>query len=425
MAIKLQGFFDEIQPAMGGLKNLVAGLANPNYQQQAAVREMILRNPELGQQLIDMGPEQVEQLYGKGTGGFARGKRSMKAQVEDVTGAEMARIMALPPDNPERLEFIANRVGTSTPEERQSRVLQNKANTLQIGEAERRQQIRSQGAAILQSRQGVLFSEQNPLKPEEQAVIEEDDIMRGLFERQRDDYWKQQQMSLKRELQTERARGQIQTAAALDREDKLLARQIAYNIGGAAPEEVYWAINNRGDVETYAAKDPAKAATPQEAAQIRGAQAFVKFERSRDDSNRRTKDGAFLARTKDIRGRLSSPNAIQKARVGEGQIMSAIDEINTISADVYGMDDPNRPIYTYNVKPGTERRLARDEKTFYQIRGIDPETGTKVVPPSTQVQQWSAASKAQRAQALASVVRTNSKAHRELKKFFDDNNLDY
>lgn len=112
MAIRIPGLFDEIKPeALQGITGVLQNFKNPNWQQQQALREQMLRNPELAQKLIDMGPEAVERTYGRGTGGIAKGQVSNEKKMNDITGAKIQELLSRPDSDPDKQDFINRRVG--------------------------------------------------------------------------------------------------------------------------------------------------------------------------------------------------------------------------------------------------------------------------------------------------------------------------
>lgn len=166
---------ESIQPAMQGIGSVINHIANPNWQQQAALRDMILKNPELQQQLVDMGADQVESAYGKGTGKFAQGTVSTEKKMKDMKGAEFQRIMALPVDAPERAEFLANMTGTKTQIERE--IQQNSLTAGQLSvknaqiDSDRENQYRALAKNAIVKTKGQLYRNRGMLSPEELTAV--------------------------------------------------------------------------------------------------------------------------------------------------------------------------------------------------------------------------------------------------------------
>lgn len=215
MTIRIPGFMDEIQNYLPGINEIVSSIANPDYRRQQALRKQMLENPELQQQLTDMGAKRVEEVYGKGTGGFAGdGPKSVKKQVSDATAAALPDILANPRA---KEELIANQTGTQTTTARNTADLtlknaqqNNELGGIQLSNAQREKQRQEEGLAtgrLVHARLG-----QDPVgidlyTASKKGIIKGDELNKLLavkeysdkYNRDREDYWKAQDNALEQQ----------------------------------------------------------------------------------------------------------------------------------------------------------------------------------------------------------------------------------
>ena len=115
MTIRLPGFMEEIAPSLPALSNILSTAINPYHEQQAALRKAMLANPQLAQQLADMGPDAVDQIYGRKASKVVPNlPTSLEKQTKDVQRTALAEILALPDTDPIKIDYKARSVGAKT-----------------------------------------------------------------------------------------------------------------------------------------------------------------------------------------------------------------------------------------------------------------------------------------------------------------------
>ena len=148
MTIQLPGIADQIgQGGMEGIGNLIASLVNPDWQRQQAVRQAVLSGRINPDQLNNMGSSEVEQVFGKGTGGFAAGEPTAAHVADTTKAAEIQRILTSGTPQ-EKEELLSNLTGTKTTTERT--IQQNAAalGTSAVDKAQRENERLKQGEAV-------------------------------------------------------------------------------------------------------------------------------------------------------------------------------------------------------------------------------------------------------------------------------------
>lgn len=377
MAIKLPSFFEEIQPGMEGLTKLIANTVNPNFAQQAALRQALLEGRIDAQELIDLGSEETERRFGKGTGGFASGKRSIKARLGDITGTQIQEILKLDPTDPRRIEFESKLTGIQTPVERDLQTTQLAGMKQQVEDKrdsttrERDNRILAGHATLKVGGSDNLYRQRDKFTPQELAAIRATKEYNESFESQRDDYWNQQRIELQRQMEERRESADT----IIKQQTALLARQYAEQSDRSNPNDIMLILNDGvlRDKYTKMSEEEAKK-DPKDKVLWDAAQA-VKVASERQQGQDEAKVwNAFRLETQGIKERIRNSKLTPEER------RAAVDEYNAIAANrLSGILLPSEIPQIAWDKEGPQSKktfagvdwLNPDERTLYFKQGFD------------------------------------------------------
>lgn len=378
MTIRLPNIGEQLAPSMDGIRKLIASIANPNFQQQAALRQALLEGRIQPQELIDLGPEEVERRFGKGTAGFASGKKSLKSRFEDVTAEELQRVMSMPAGTPEREEFLAGRLGIKTSTERTigEQAVQRNQQIIDTAAQDRAREtefrvLANQAISRIGGKQNLYTAYQNKqLSTQELQAIQGDKEYSEVFNMQRDDYWKQQEMAFREKALNER----IDPAKAAKEHNILLARKIVDTTSMSNVQDVNMVLEDRTLEQKYSGKlsDEAIAALSPTEQRVYAAVQAVKMNRTMEsDDRRRTAMEYFRKQTSGIAAIFRDQRRM--AELGETGIQAQIDLYNQIARQILGpyLEDKDIPELAYDKEgPRGKRKILPDKSTVYQKKGV-------------------------------------------------------
>lgn len=202
MAIKLPGLAEQLAPSMPGLQELFANLGNPNWKQQAALRDAINSGRINATDLAKLSDEDVERLHGKGTAALKPRniQPSMRDMVDKFGAQEVARRMGLPDGDPLKEEILT---GFKTANERKASDQQVKTgdqqiklNEIKLTDEDRRTQNILLNRTVTerlqkQGRGQNIYEDYKAglINPEEKTQLMSDDDFRQRYDRDFRDYW--------------------------------------------------------------------------------------------------------------------------------------------------------------------------------------------------------------------------------------------
>lgn len=385
--IQLPGFINEIQPALqqigGGIQNLV----NPDWQRQQMLREMMLRNPELAQQLTDMGSQRVEEVYGKGTGGFAgSGPVSGKKLAENELSKALPEIFK---DPKKREEWLAGQTGTLTDAKRkiQDQTIQGNEVSIATGQLnleDKRDEITHErdnrvlaGQAIGKvGGSGNLYQakQSGKLTLQELAAIQAIPEYKSIYEGQQNDYWKQQQLAFQREQETRLANNQKSTLTdVFERQDALLARQYADQANRSNAADVFLVLRDRKLFDKYIALD--KPPTDAKDLALYEAAHAVKDARGRQTREDESKAWQqFRLATAGIHSKLVSASGTKNTGLDEQTAQQLVEQYNMYSASILRpILGEKAPIIAFDKEGVNSKRgwMQSERPTIRTVQGQD------------------------------------------------------
>ncbi len=414
MAIRLPGFFDEIQPGLDKIGGFIQHLANPNMQQQVALRKAMLQNPELAQQLADMGPEAVEKMYGRGTSNIVpQLPKSSRQQAEEIRSGALADVLKRGPEDPIFKQLQADLAGLKTPEDMQrraaelveaeSRAKSSKAKATvdeatvpddiekskhgiiagraAVDNIRRTEDTRKQASEILLKArvrpgfsevQGNLYKavKAGVLSPEEKTILLMDPEHAKLYDRDQQDFHQEVMAQLTREGHAiSRTGNRMQMEEYKARVDYTRAAQIAEQFGGNT-DAILRLQKDPVALHEYA-NMPKPPTDPEGLANYEAAKAISRTREKLAGAAFNAADREFAGTSAKLDAIIYSDNADPKKRV------AAIVEKNTIAKKVYG--DAGVPV------DKIPQWALRTEGTFSKDRTVIRRGGDLLLFPTSQL----------------------------------------
>lgn len=428
MTIYIKGLDEQLAPALQGFGKLAQHFMNPDKEYVDRLREAINKGAITTQELNNMTPDEVAAKFKiklKNASQFTTNKPDAKTVGDRASASEMQRILALPQDAPERIEFLAKRAGIQTPTERtiqgnQANVTANESklsdmeltaiqDDLKSGDPQkveaaqarlsRRQtkdQLRAQGLATdnatletelarnrrLEGSKILLkYGSQNLFgginDPNNQNITSElnsiygDEQLTKVYESQRDDYWKKQQQDLQKNIASGRADRQSA--------DIIVARKISEKVRGTVGVNDIVRVIQDPTIQARFHDDKGKlldekSIHPEEK---RLWLAVKAIDTARDaDYQKEVKDAYDKLRVagKSIYERLNSPRSLAQGNVTDEQIASLVNEYNTYAQQYLGGIIPNSEIPQIGIEEskGILGSPVGKEKSVKLIQGADP-----------------------------------------------------
>lgn len=328
MTIRLPGIMEEIQPALGNIGNVLNNIVNPNYQQQAALRDMVLKNPALAQELIDLGPEAVERAYGKGTGGIAVGEKSSEYQMKKLKSGEFNRIMKGGTQD-EKDELIASLSGIKTPTERKIQGLQVQSGeqnvaggAIELADKQRVAALQPISKAALGKVKSAPFRNKHLLSPEEIQAIQTTDS--NIWNNDMNAYFREQDDARMAQAAIDQRSGRLNMQDYMQRASISKSEQILAKTGRVIrPEMISHILTHPEEMEKYRGKAEPEDATQKEV--WRAANDIASLGRAGDTTEMNKAMIRFKMAMGDKFKTISNPKANEKDK------MSAIEDLNNAS----------------------------------------------------------------------------------------------
>jgi hypothetical protein len=384
MAIKLPGIAEQLAPSMEGIGSFLKNLANPNYDQQAALREALLAGRIQYDDLAKMSDEDVERQFGRGTSKLKPRDRqpSMKDMVDKFGAQEVARRMSLPDDAPEKQELIAGITpGGMRPNQRtleQQGVDKGKADLDEIKRQTDSILLHSNVVKRLEG-QGLgknIYADYKAgaITPQEKSQLMANKDFRERWDRESSEFWNQSMEKYRRDALDEKNDPKKLTIQF----NRMIAERYAERANNAGiltdVNDVVSVIENPqlmklwGDVKE-APSDPA-------AAKIWNAVQAVKKSMSVEgDADRKKALTAahelFRRNTQGILATLSSEQNRAKAG-GETEVAALVQRVNSEAQKAYGGVLPPNEIPTFafdKQHPSIGKGVIWNDKVFYQKSG--------------------------------------------------------
>jgi hypothetical protein len=428
MTIRLPGIAEQLAPSMEGIGSFLKNLANPNYDQQAALREALLAGRIQYDDLAKMSDDDVERQFGKGTAKLKPKDRqpTMKDMVDKYGAQEVGRRMSLPDGSPEKEELRAGITpGGMRPNQRtieQQNVTQGnqaiKEGDAKLAETERRtknillhsnvvKRLEAQGAG-----KNIYMDYKNGLiKPEEKSELMANDEFRARWDRESSEYWNGLMDNYRHEALNERT-DPVKLKQQFNRAIAERYAERANNLGVLADvNDVISVIENPELMKLWGDKEAP--ANPESAKIWSAVQAVKKSMTVEGDTDRKkaitTAHEIFRKNAQGILAQLSSEQ--NRAKMGgDTEVAAQIERLNKLAQQTYsGVLPANEiPVFAFDKKhPSVGKGIFIDDKVFYQKSGnseasLIPDAAIPVVntPTPTPASNAQAAMSAMAAKAV-------------------------
>lgn len=382
---RLPTFWDEIQPGIQQLTQALPRILNPHYDQQLTLKKKLAEDPAFAQKLIDMGPDQVKKVYGKGALRLydSSGEKSAGRRTEEMLRAKLAESGKDPAFIE---EYIGNLTGTKTTKERrvqdigitnaetQGRIgLQTEeGNKLEIKTKKEDEgrvlrgrlanvQVRQQygaGASLFELKRA------GKIQPEQlQDMLSVPEIQKQ-YDNDQADYWQQQHLNVQKQ-QEDRLAGEGSDDKIWKQRQAIVAGSIADKYGVANPKLIYDLYQ---DPKLLASFQKMKESPTDESqkAYWEAAQAIKQHSSNRGIEDIRKAKAAFFKETAadfaNLRRRGVPPDLQLQSR----------NNINSKAVEYFSGYTEDIPQWvTDKTAPGSERSVLPDRTTTHRVGGDD------------------------------------------------------
>lgn len=432
MTIYIKGLDEQLAPALQGAGMLAQHFMNPDKEYVTKLRDAIDKGAITAQELNNMTPEEVAAKFNlklKNAKQFTTNTPDAKTVGDRAKASEIQRILSLPQDAPERIEYLARGAGIQTPTERtvqgnQAAITANEKNLsdmemksiqddlasgdpqkveaaqARLSKRQTKDQLRAQGLAVdnasleaelarnrrlegskillkygSQNLFGGINDPNNQNLTSELNAIYGDEQLTKVYESQRDDYWKKQQQKLQKDI----AEGRADRQSA----DIIVARKISEKVRGTVGVNDIVKVIQDPTIQARFHDEKGnlldeKSIHPEEK---RLWLAVKAIDTARDsDYKKEVKDAYDKLRIagKSIYDRLNSPRSLEQGNVTDEQMASLVNEYNTYAQQYLGGIIPSTEIpqigidETPGIMGGVGGNKIGSEKSVKLIQGTDP-----------------------------------------------------
>jgi hypothetical protein len=384
MTIRLPGIAEQLAPSMEGIGSFLKNIANPNYDQQAALREALLAGRIQYDDLAKMSDEDVERQFGRGTAVLKPKDRqpTMKDMVDRFGAQEVGRRMSLPDGDPQKEELRAGITpGGMRPNQRtleQQGVDKGKADLDEIKRQTDSILLHSNVVKRLEG-QGLgknIYADYKAgaITPQEKSQLMANKDFRDRWDRESSEYWNQTMEKYRRDALDEKNDPKKLTIQF----NRMIAERYAERANNSGiltdVNDVVSVIENPQLMKLWG--DVKETPTDPAAAKIWSAvQAVKKSMSTEGDADRKKALTAahelFRRNTQGILSTLSSEQNRAKAG-GETEVAALVQRVNSEAQKAYGGVLPPNEIPTFafdKQHPSIGKGVIWNDKVFYQKSG--------------------------------------------------------